>query len=217
MTKRLILYDLDGTLVDTQEDIAQAVNHALRALGRSPLARDRVRRAVGHGLHELMGQCLDTTDPRRIEEGIARFRVYYAEHLTDHSRLYPHVKELLEYFRDRTQVVLTNKPNPFAGDVLRALGVEGYFADIIAADDGFPNKPDPAAVTAMQQKIGATAAQTLLIGDSEIDLEVGRRAGIQTAIVAQGFVDRRELLALAPEIMVENLRELITLAQSRGW
>ena len=215
--KRLIVYDLDGTLVDTLEDIAAAANHVLRTLHAPPIPSAGVRGYIGRGVHDLMQQCLKTDDARRIDDGVALFRAYYAQHAVDRSRLYPGTRALLEHFRARRQAVITNKPNPFSRQILEALGVAGYFLDIIAGGDGYAQKPDPASLLALMERTGARPAEAVLIGDSPIDVETGKRAGVSTVVVMHGLGDEAELRAAAPEAMVRNFEELLRLAKERNW
>lgn len=215
--KRLIVYDLDGTLVDTGEDITEAVNHMLTGLSTSPLSRQEVRRFVGQGLHDLIRRCLQTEDQRLVEQGTRLFERYYAAHLIDHSTLYPGVRETLEYFKDRQQAVLTNKPDPFARDLLAALGVSGYFREVAAAGAGLPRKPDPTVLLAMMQRAGVGAGEALLVGDSVIDVDTGRRAGVLTVILMQGFEDPEDLAAAAPDVVARNFQEFLALAKQQAW
>lgn len=203
--------------MDTAEDIAEAVNAMLSRLSASPMSRDEIRRFVGRGLHDLLARCLNTTDPARIRLGLELFEAHYAAHLADHSALYPGVQETLDYFRDRRQVVLTNKPDPFARDLLAALGVAPRFCAILAGGDSHPKKPDPSSLQALMQGQGASAQDTLLIGDSVIDVETGRNAGVLTVIVAQGFEDPQALREARPDLVVQDFAELLQVTRQRGW
>jgi len=215
--KRLIIYDLDGTLVDTLEDITEAANHMLTQLGAEPLSAEAVRRLVGKGLEQLVANCLKTQDAGRITEGLAIYRAYYGRHLLDHSRLYPHAREVLEHFKTRHQAVITNKPDPYSRTLLAALDVAGYFHDIIAGNSAYPRKPDPAAVAAVMAATRTTPADTLLVGDSPIDVETGRSAGVFTVAVAHGLADEAELVRLGPDAIVRDFEELLRRAQEEGW
>lgn len=215
--KRLIIYDLDGTLVDTRDDLAQAVEHTLKTLQAPIPPREEILGAVGRGLRQLFATVLQTDEAMRLESAIQVFMPYYATHLVDHSRLYPGVEELLAYCDGRTQAVVTNKPNPFARDLLAALGVAHRFADIIGGDDGFPKKPDPAAVRTLMAGARAAPADTLLIGDSAIDVETGRNAGVDTVVVAHGFSPAAEVSQARPTTLVSGFPELQVLLRQRGW
>ncbi len=214
---QLILYDLDGTLVDTREDIARAANHMRAAMGLASLPREAICAHVGWGLSQLVQSCLGTGEPQAIEEGIRIYRAHYAEHLLDHTVLYPGAQELLEHFRNRRQAVVTNKPNPYSREILTALGVAGYFFEIVAGDSGFAKKPDPQAIQALMERAGVPAGETLLVGDSPIDVETGRRAGVKCAAVGHGFSPEEELEKACPDWAVRDLRELLDLARSEQW
>lgn len=215
--KQLILYDLDGTLADTREDITRAANHMRGQMGLGPLPRAEVCRFVGLGLRQLVQNCLETEDSARVDQGITLYRAHYSAHLLDHTVLYPSVQEVLDHFRARAQAVVTNKPDPYSRDILEKLGVAGYFLKIVAGNSGYAKKPDPAGIRAIMRKAGADPARTLLVGDSPIDVQTGAQAGIATVGVTQGFCARAELEAAGPDELVENFGELLKLARNRGW
>lgn len=214
--KHLIVYDLDGTLVDTAEDITEAINAMLTELSVSALSRDEIRSYVGRGLHDLVGRCLNTEDPALLERGLRSFVAYYGAHMTDHSRLYPGAREALEHFKSRLQVIFTNKPNPYAKDLMDKLGVGGYFTDILAG--GTPRKkPDPSALLDVMRRLRVSPEEALIVGDSLIDVQTGRNAGILTVILGQGFEDREALAAAKPDVMVDHMQAFLALAKERGW
>ncbi len=215
--KQLIVYDLDGTLVDTLQDVVAAVNQTLTRLGHRPLPVEQIRQAIGRGLVDLLGRCLGTQDQAELANGVQIFRSYYADHLVDHSHLYPHAQALLAYFHARPQAVVTNKPNPFAANLLSALGVADYFFRVVAAGDGYPKKPDPAAVITLLRETDSSAHRCLLIGDSALDVETGRRAGVFTVGVTHGFADQGELESARPDLLVHDFAELLAIARQRQW
>ena len=215
--KRLIIYDLDGTLVDTKQDITEAANAMLSQFGAAPLSQQEVCRFVGSGLRQLIKGCLRIDDTEKIEKGILIYRTYYRDHLLDHTALYPFAREVLEYFKQRNQAVVTNKPNPFSQNILIGLGVADYFLEIVTGDSEYGKKPDPAAVKAIMKKAGVSAEETLLVGDSPIDVETGRNAQILTVGVSQGFSDEQELRGAFPDLFVRNLQEFLEMAKKEGW
>ena len=215
--KRLIVYDLDGTLVDTLGDIAAAANHLLRQVGSPELPAREIRRYIGRGVHELVRGCLKSDDPVRLEQGVTIYRAYYAAHLVDQSRLYPGALAVLTHFNARRQAVITNKPNPFSRDILRAVGVEGLFCAIVGGDSEYPKKPHPASIRALMETWGVSPAETLFIGDSPIDIETGRNAGVLTVGVTHGFSDEDELRRAAPEAIVRDFEALLALAKREQW
>lgn len=214
---KLLFYDLDGTLVDTREDIARAANHMLSQMGSPELTHDEIASFVGRGVYQLISGCLKSDDPKRVEKGTKIYRDYYSKHMLDHSRLFPGALEMLEQFKDRKQVVLTNKPNPFSRDILKALGVAGYFEDIIAGDSVYPKKPAPDAVFAMNEKFGIAKENGLFIGDSLVDIETARNAGIRIAVITHGFSSREELQSAAPDLVTENFTQLVKEIIQRKW
>jgi phosphoglycolate phosphatase len=215
--KRLIVYDLDGTLVDTAQDIAAATNHVLTMLTGHRLPDEEIKRFVGQGLHDLIRRALDTTDEALVERGTRLFGEHYGQHLLDHSRLYPFAKETLQYFHDRIQAVITNKPDPFVRPLLRGLDVERYFAHVIAPGGGYPKKPDPTALNALIARTRLHAEEVLLVGDSLIDVDTGRNAKVLTVILTHGFQEPQALRAVAPDALVADLSEFLTLAKQQGW
>ena len=217
MSKRLIIYDLDGTLVDTADDITQSVNHMLGAFRRPPLSRDAVIRFIGLGLRQLVIQCLATADSGTVERGMEIYRRHYGEHLLDHTALYPATQKVLEHFSGRLQAVVTNKPNPFTRQILAGLGLDRYFVHVVAGDDGHAKKPDPAGVVSILAAHGLVAREAILIGDSDVDMQAGRRAGVLTVAVTRGYGDPAKLRAAAPDLLIGGLDELAALAAEHGW
>ena len=215
--KQLIIYDLDGTLADTRKDIVCAMNHMLREMRAEPLPAKEIEAYVGRGLHHLVKSCLKTEDPKRIEKGAKIYRTYYGEHMLDHTTLYPGAREVVEYFKSRKQAVITNKPDPFSRDLLKALGVADYFVEIVAGNSEYPQKPHPAAVFSIMKREGAAPEGTLMVGDSRIDIETARNAGVETVAIAHGFTPRDELKSLIPGAVVENFQEFLELAKKKQW
>jgi phosphoglycolate phosphatase len=208
---------LDGTLVDTRKDIVLSAQYMTEQMGGPRLTFEEVCGYVGWGLHDLVGKCLQSTDRREMEKGAEIFRTHYREHMLDHSILYPGARDMLEYFSDRFQAVMTNKPNPFSEQILNALGVAGYFFEIIPGNAAHPKKPDPQALFFMMRKSGCGAGESLFVGDSMIDIEAGRNAGIATVVMSHGFMGEAELKSCGPDFLVRNFDELMGLAKKEGW
>lgn len=215
--KKLIAYDLDGTLVDTREDIILAANHMLTSLGHSPISGEAIKSYVGRGLHDLVKSCLRATDEKEVEKGAKVYRRYYGEHMMDHTCLYPGAKETLEHFKNRRQMVVTNKPSPFSEQMLEKLGVAGYLSVILTGSSDHPPKPDPTGLLRVLEREKIAPEDALLVGDSEVDLETGRRAGMETVLIAHGFVSRDALESRKPEWLVGNFEEFLALAREQSW
>lgn len=215
--KKLLIYDLDGTLVDTREDIVLSVQHMLFEMNAPEMSRDEIQSHVGRGLHPLMSGTLRSTDKKEIEKAGKIYRAYYSRHMLDHTVLYPAAHDFLEKYKDRKQAVVTNKPNPFSEEILRHLGVADYFIKIVAGDEEHPQKPDPAAVLSLLEKERLKKEDALFIGDSLIDLETARNSGIEAAIISHGFGRKDELESAAPDLLVKDFAHLRAEMEKRNW
>ncbi|HPW77264.1 MAG: Phosphoglycolate phosphatase [Candidatus Omnitrophica bacterium ADurb.Bin292] len=215
--KKLIIYDLDGTLVDTRQDIINSVRYALKELNGPPVTDDEIKDAVGTGLHSLIRQVFRTDDEKLADRGAQLYRKHYTSHMLDHSRLYPGARELLEFFKPRTQAVITNKPNPFSKQILEALGVGGYFIDVLAGDNGLPFKPDPASLFYLMGETKAKPEETLFIGDSPVDIQTARNAGVEIVCLSHGFTPEKTLARANPDYLVHHYDEILKLARQKKW
>ncbi|MDP3921689.1 MAG: HAD hydrolase-like protein [Candidatus Omnitrophota bacterium] len=215
--KRLIVYDLDGTLVDTRADIVSSVNFMLSEMGAKRLETSEVEPFVGKGLHYLVAGCLKTDEKSQVEAGAKIFRKHYGEHMLDHSQLYSGAQEFLDYFKERKQAVITNKPNPFTDQMLAALKISDFLCAQIAGNSSYPQKPDPRALIAVMEIAKASREETLLIGDSAIDRQFGKRAGVDTVLITHGFSGRNELESQAPEVLTDSFHELLDITKRKGW
>lgn len=213
---KLIIYDLDGTLIDSRHDIANAVNGTLTELGLAELSVEQISSFVGNGVTPLMRRALWEAGAQHavplLERSIKLFRCRYSEHLLDNTRLYPSVPGVLEFFRQREQAVVTNKPEEFSLAILKGLGIDSYFLRIIGGDCGFPKKPDPGAVLTLMHQGGILPGETLLVGDSAMDVETGKNASVYTAAVTYGFGSRAEIENSHPHFLLDDLAELTQLS-----
>lgn len=211
--KRLIIYDLDGTLVDTREDIADAANHMRITHGMIPIDDEKIWGFVGKGLFHLVQQCLETEDPKAIRRGAKIYRSYYTKHMLDKSKLYLGVRECLELFKGHKQAVITNKPNPYAETILKELYVYRYLSWLIAGENEFPFKPDPESTLALIKWAKVTPEETLWIGDSDVDIQTARAAGVHVVVLTHGFVSKEKLKAAKPDRLFNDFRALINVAK----
>lgn len=215
--KKLILYDLDGTLADTRRDIIEAVQHMLAVTELPIMEASRIQQYVGLGVHHLIAGAMQTDDTRQIEKGIKIYRDHYTAHMLDHTRLYPGAVDVLHHFSARKQAVVTNKPNPYATDILKALGVAEHFTAIIGGDPGVPKKPDPAAVKQLMKAAGAMESETLFIGDSVIDIETAQNAGIEVIVLTHGFGAENELKSASPAGVFQDFYQMLDYIKEKSW
>jgi phosphoglycolate phosphatase len=206
----LVVFDLDGTLIDSGGDLARSVNAALERLapGTPPVPLDRVRTFIGDGAAMLVARTLAAAGVSvSKEEALPVFLDCYQARLLDTTVLYPGVLESLDALRDRTLVVLTNKPGDMSRRILDGLGVAGRFARIWGAGDVPAKKPDPSGLRSILDQTGTAPEGAVLVGDSAIDVRTGRAAGVLTVGVTYGL-DPASLEATPPDVLIADLREL---------
>jgi phosphoglycolate phosphatase len=203
----LLIFDLDGTLVDTLEDIAASVNHTLARLGRNPIGRDEVRQYVGDGIEALMARSLGgMTDC--LPEAVTLYKEHQRNNLVVRSALYPAVRETLEHFRTLPLAVISNKATEFVTPLIERLGVARYFKMVVGADCGLPLKPAPDAVRHIMAEFKATQEGTAIVGDGTTDVRAGKAAGITTCAVTYGYRSEEELKKAKPDYLIHSLAEL---------
>ncbi|UTW14220.1 phosphoglycolate phosphatase [Marinobacterium rhizophilum] len=215
----LVLFDLDGTLVDSVPDLAVAIDRMLAALGLAPAGVARVRDWVGNGAPTLVRRALHgeldvsaaTFAPGRFEQAYALFLQFYGESTAALSTLYPGARECLDGLAARGVLlgIATNKPMCFTTEMLQGLGIDGYFQVVIGGDSLPTCKPDPAMLLSAIEQCGATPATTLMVGDSSNDIRAARAAGCQVAAVPYGYNHGEPIEASAPDLIVARLDALL--------
>ena len=213
----LIVFDLDGTLVDSHRDLADAANKMLLEFGATPLAADEITAMVGDGAAMLVRRVLKrgglvVTDARHALE---RFLVHYDERLLATTKPYDGMEETLRALRaeGRQLAVLTNKPHRASVRILEGLGLLALFSDVVGGDTAYGRKPDPAGLLAVVSNANATPAETLFVGDSAVDLATARAAGTAICLARYGFgyrfkdgdFDGAEMFIDAPRDLVAGL------------
>jgi phosphoglycolate phosphatase len=207
---RLVVFDLDGTLIDSGRDLACAVNRALQrvAAGAPVLPEEVVRTYIGSGARVLIARSLAGTGlALPVEDVLPVFLEEYGRGLLDATRLYPGTEEALERLRDRRLAVLTNKPGDMSRAILEGLGVKERFFRVYGAGDVDARKPDPGGLVRIAEEAGLSPRAAVMVGDSGIDVRTGRAAGALTAGVTYGF-DTASFRDDPPDLLVSSLTEL---------
>jgi phosphoglycolate phosphatase len=203
---KLCVFDLDGTLVDSREDLFLAVDHALAELGLPARSREEVVGYVGDGAVSLVSRAIAPRE-ELLEPALALWREHYNRHLLDHTRLYPGIAAVLGSARI-PMAVHTNKPGAMARRILDGLGVLARFAVVVGGDDA-PRKPDPTGLLGICARVGAEPAETVLVGDSAVDLATATAAGVRFVPVTWGFVSMETLSARGASGFVQDAAGLL--------
>lgn len=196
MPLRAVIFDLDGTLVDTAPDLMHATNHVMATLGRRPITMDEVRAFVGHGARALIARgCAATgepADPRAVETLYQEFVIYYAANIASDSVPYPGLTGFLDRCRAEGLAlgVCTNKLESLSIQLLEALGMRHYFGAIVGPDTTGAAKPDPRPYFETVKRLGVAPANSIMVGDSETDILTARAAGVPVLAVPFGYTPR---------------------------
>jgi phosphoglycolate phosphatase len=206
---RGIVFDLDGTLIDSAGDIAAAVNHALLANGRKELPMATIRRFVGDGARMLCSRAVGLPEKHPdVDRVLESYLAFYLSHPADHTLWMPYARAVLEDVRRFRLAIATNKPRDTTEIVLARLGVRSLFSALCAAGDVALIKPAPDPIYAIARQLALTPDQMVMIGDGPQDIEAGRRAGCRTIGVQGGFAAAERLLAAQPDVIIGSLAEL---------
>ena len=210
MSADLLVFDLDGTLVDSQRDLADAVNATRAWMGLEPLPPVTVAQYVGNGAPVLVQRALPDAGKEDWSRGLKYFLEYYRDHMLDSTVLYPGVRESLDQLHAKRVplAVLTNKPIRFTLQMLEGLGLDLHFFRVYGGNSFPEKKPDPAGLNALVAESGADRARTIMIGDSAVDVETARNAGVQACGVRWGF-QPETFIASPPDFLIADMRELI--------
>src|SRR5579864_2996807 len=211
---QLVIFDLDGTLIDSRLDLVHSVNAALRHIERPELPDDVIASYVGDGAPILIQRALggEAVDEALVRKGLEFFLSYYREHKLDHTTVYPGIPEALTAIQQsgnglpRKMAVLTNKPVNPSRAIVEALGLGKYFSQIYGGNSFPTKKPDPEGVRTLLEEHGARPEQSVIVGDSNVDIRTGRNAGLHTIGVTYGFAPHT-LEDEPPDVLVDSPRD----------
>jgi phosphoglycolate phosphatase len=211
---QLIVFDLDGTLIDSKKDLALSVNATLAHLGRPILDEPTIFSYVGQGAPTLIRRVVgDSADMDEVARGLEFFLQYYREHKLDHTQLYPGVRETLQRLANghsnsaRILAVLTNKPERVSREILTELGVDELFSFVYGGNTFETKKPDPLGLLKLLEATQVESRAAMIVGDSNVDIQTGRNANVWTCAVTYGF-GTLELESNPPDLVVDSLLDL---------
>ena len=215
---KLVIFDLDGTLIDSRLDLVHSVNAAIRHIGKPELPEHLIASYVGDGAPALIQRALggETVDEALIRRGLEFFLTYYRDHKLDHTTVYEGIESALSQIRDsgngvpRSMAVLTNKPVNPSRAILEALGLKPYFFQVYGGNSFETKKPDPEGALKLLSESRVRPEQAAIVGDSHTDIETGHNAGMWTVGVSYGFAPQT-LTDAHPDVLVDHPHEIAAL------
>lgn len=204
----LMIFDLDGTLVDSSTDIIAAANFTRHALDLPIMPDKEIIKLVGYGTDRLVERFVGLENKNRFTEALAIFIAYYEAHLLDNAALYPDVIDVLDFFSHKKKVIITNKRENMTRKITDRFSLNARFDDIIGMGSTPFRKPDVRILLPVLARFRVDPNRTIIFGDGIADLQLAKNAGIKSCGMMNGFTPREVLLALNPDYTCEQLREI---------
>lgn len=196
-----LIYDLDGTLIDSRRDLCAAVNVMRAHFGLPPKSEEELQNYIGRGVKHLVSRSLDGKESQ-YPEAFTVMLNHYHQHLTDNTVLCDGAVEILEHFKHKKQFVLTNKLDNETKMIVQQLGIARYFTEVVGDMEGIPIKPDPYKLLAILDKHSISRQEAVMVGDSAIDIETGYSAGVTTVFI-KGGIGKKE--TIEPDITIDHI------------
>jgi phosphoglycolate phosphatase len=213
---KALLFDLDGTLIDSKLDLVNSVNAMLANLGREALPEDTIASYVGSGAAVLVARAIGgSLSEEELKKALAIFLEHYSQHKLDHTRAYPGVKETLVQLKGYPMAVLTNKPVVVSQKILEGLGLSQYFQKIYGGNSFATKKPDPLGAQTVLRELEVSAPQCLMVGDSEVDVQTARNTGMLAAAVNYGF-GTHDRARFPADIYLDRLPDILGYLNHQG-
>lgn len=204
----LLIFDLDGTLIESKWDIAQSVNFTLVELGLPARPIEEIFGFVGDGVKRLLRLAVGEGNQTSFEAALKVFRDHYLEHCLDRTSFYPGIETMLRHFAHKEKAIATNKSIEYTRVILNGLGPQ-HFRYMVGGDNGFGLKPEPGMLVHIMEKAGALKERTVLVGDSTNDINGGHNAGIRVCAVGYGMGNRKKMESCQPDWFIEKPEQLM--------
>jgi phosphoglycolate phosphatase len=204
----LLIFDLDGTLIESKWDIAASVNLTLEELRLPQRSQEEIFGFVGDGVKKLLRLAVGGDNGVRFDEALSVFRRHYLAHCLDRTVFYPGVEKTLSHFSEKPKAVATNKSIEYTNVILHGLGPE-HFQVVVGGDNGFGLKPEPGMLLHIMERLNVPKDRTVLVGDSTNDINGGHNAGIRVCAVGYGMGNRERMAACQPDWFIERPEELM--------
>jgi phosphoglycolate phosphatase len=201
----LFIFDFDGTLVSSGNDLANSINHTLMELHLKPLDHKEIITYVGDGVYKLIERTLGDQHKDKFNEAFYIFTKHYQQHMCDTTSLYPGAKHVLEHFKDKCKIIMTNKLHQYTLKIARHLEIDTFFDNIIGADSTAFIKPDRRILTPVLRKYDVANDKAVVIGDGVNDILLARNAGILSCAFLNGLTQKEILLDLKPDFVCDEL------------
>jgi phosphoglycolate phosphatase len=206
----LLIFDLDGTLIESKYDIATSVNLTLADLGLPQRSQEEIFSYVGDGVKLLLRRSVGEDNLERYQEALRVFRSHYLEHCLDCTKFYPGIDAVLGHFADKHKAIATNKSLEYTKRIMEGLGAH-HFIYMVGGDDGFGLKPEPGMILNVLERVDVNPDRAVLVGDSTNDINAGHNAGIRVCAVGYGMGNRAKMAACGPDWFIETPTELMEL------
>jgi len=212
MKKRRVktaFFDLDGTLIDSKKDIIDSLNYALKSLGYEEKPEEVIRGYIGPGRDMLILDSLGRAAPPDVVTRAGKiFSEHYHAHMFDNTNLFPGVPDVLEYLKSKTLMIVTNKARDLTIQTLKRFGIEKYFRKVVGGDDEMCRKPNACPIVNLLGEIYAPREEAIMIGDSDIDVQSGKLAGILTCGLTCGIGREEDIKKAGPDYILDDIRKL---------
>jgi phosphoglycolate phosphatase len=206
----LLIFDLDGTLLDSKQAIVDSINFMLQQLGKEQKTTELICSYIGIGDRNLVMQSVDG-DKKVLEEGLLIFRRDYPERIKKHGRLFDGTREMLEHFKNKKKAIVSNGGKSMIEVSLKKHGIKAYFDMLVGGEDENCAKPNPCQIEKVLKALRVAPSRAIMVGDLVLDIQAGKNAGIKTCGTTYGIGLKEDLISARPDFMIDDVSELINL------